>query len=251
MAGLPSGYLSVSQINKYMNCPKQYEFSYIQGIPESKSSALVVGSSFHKVIEESNRRKLETGELLPEEEMQAIYDEYWHKKNIDIDWKEEEDQEAEYQRGLLMAQAYMNDIGKQLEPIGYEARFDVEVEGIPLIGYIDLIEKDGSIRDLKTSRKSPAKDMADKSLQLTGYALAYRELTGEEERVCSLDYVVSLKSGVKITRLETKVSEGRIDRFKDTLWNVANAIDKEVFYRNEGTACSWCSYKSICKGGEE
>ena len=246
--GLPAPYISISQINKYLACPKSYEYRYVQGIPETKSSALVVGSSFHKVIQESNRRKLETGELLTDEEMNEIYKEYWDKSNIDIDWKDDEDPATEYERGLVMAKAYMDDIGKQLEPVGFEARFDVEVEGIPFMGYIDLIEKDGTIRDLKTSKKSPAKDMAEKSLQLTGYAYAYRELTGDRERACSLDYVVSLKRGVKITRLETEISDNRIERFKDTLWNVANAIDKEIYYRNEGMACSWCNFKDICKG---
>lgn len=245
---LPFGYLSISQINRYLGCPKSYEYRYIQQLPESKGSPLVVGSSFHKVIEECNRQKLETGELLSEEEMQTIYNRYWDENVHDIEWKEDESPDDEKERGFTLAKAYMEELGKSLDPVAFEAKFQVSVDGIPFRGYIDLIERDGHIRDLKTSRKTPAKDVAEQSLQLAGYAFAWRELSGDIETGCSLDYAVSLKKAPKIVRLETEITEGRMDRFKDTLYNVANAIDKEIFYRNEGTNCSWCAFKDICKG---
>lgn len=246
---LPVPYLSISQINKYLMCPKQYEFRYVQGLPESLGSPLLVGQSFHRVVEEANKWKMETGELLNDDDMKAIYDEHWDKKEHEIDWKEDEDKEEERERGLTLAKAYLeSDIGKKLKPTGMEARFDVEVEGIPFMGYIDLIEEGGYIRDLKTTRRSPSKDMAENSLQLAGYSYAYRYLTGELEAGCSLDYAVSLKTAPRIVRLETEISDARMDRFKDTFYNVANAIDKGVYYRNEGMACSWCSFKDICKG---
>lgn len=246
---LPVPYLSISQINKYLTCPKQYEFRYVQKIPEGKGSPLVVGSSFHKVIEESNRQKLDTGEILSDEEMKDIYDSYWKKNVNGIDWKPDENPDEEKERGLMLAKAYLHDdIGKSLNPAGFEAKFDVEVEGIPFRGFIDIIEQDGHIRDLKTSKKTPSADVAEQSLQLAGYSYAYRYLTGNYEAGCSLDYAVSLKTGPKIVRRETEITDYRMDRFKDTFYNVANAIDKEIFYRNEGTACSWCSFKDICKG---
>ncbi len=245
---LPQGYLSVSQVNKYLACPKSYAYKYIEGLPETIGSSLVVGQSFHKVIEEANKRKMETGELLNEEEIKSIYKAHWNSRVHEIDWKDDEDPEQEQERGLTLANAYLNDIGKTLEPVGFETGFTVEVEEIPFKGYIDLMEADGSIRDLKTSKKSPAKDTAEKSLQLTAYAHAYREMTGLKEKGCSLDYAVSLKTP-KIVRLETEITEARIDRFKDTVWQVANAIEKGVFPRNEsGTACSYCSFKEFCKG---
>jgi putative RecB family exonuclease len=244
---LPQGYLSISQVRKYMTCPKQYQLKYVYGIQESKGSPLVVGSSFHKCIEESNRRKMETGEILSEDEMKEIYDEYWNKNVHSIDWKEDEDPEKEKDRGFSLAKIYMDEYGKHLDPVGFEAEFNVEVQGIPFKGYIDLIEKDGFIRDLKTTKKTPAKDIAEQSLQLAGYAFAYRELTGEKEKGCSLDYAISLKQP-KVVRYETEITERRLDRFVDTFYNVTNAIDKEIFYRNEGPNCSWCSYKDLCRG---
>lgn len=245
--GLPTRYLSISQINKYLTCAKQYSYRYIEGLKESKGSPLVVGSSFHKVVEECNKEKIETGELLSEDEMKKIYDKHWNEKVKDIDWKEDEDPKAEKERGFTLAKTYMDDLGKELDPDGFEVKFEVDVEGIPFMGYIDLIEKDGFIRDLKTSKKSPAKTVADQSLQLTGYSYAYRTLTGRKEKGCSLDYAVSLKTP-KIVRLETEITDSRVDRFKDTIYNVAEAIDKEIFPRNEGMACSWCSFRSHCLG---
>lgn len=246
---LPLPYLSISQINKYLTCPKQYEYRYVQKLPESKGSPLVVGSSFHKTIEIANQRKMQEGKMLNEDEQKEIYLDHWNENVVDIDWKEDEDPKEEKERGLTLAKAYLeSDIGKSLNPVDMEARFDVEVEGIPFMGYIDIIDDTGHIRDLKTSKKTPANDVAEKSLQLAGYSFAYRYLTGEYETGCSLDYAISLKTAPKIMRLETEITENRLDRFKDTIWNVANAIDKDIYYRNEGAACSWCSFKDICKG---
>ena len=48
---LPTGYLSYSQITKYMLCPKAYEFSYIKGIKEVLAPKTLVGIAGHKVLE--------------------------------------------------------------------------------------------------------------------------------------------------------------------------------------------------------
>ena len=45
-------YISASQINSYLLCPRKYRFWYIDGIPpSSKSSALAFGSSIHTALE--------------------------------------------------------------------------------------------------------------------------------------------------------------------------------------------------------
>src|SRR5690606_34253758 len=126
----------------------------------------------------------------------------------------------------------------------------VDIEGVPVKVVIDLVERDGKIRDFKTAKRAPAKDEADKSIQLSTYAMAYREMTGERESGAQLDYTVNLKSGPKITHLETMIDDNRIERTKALIKGVAQAISSGLFYPvEEGMVCGFCAFRNVCKGG--
>src|SRR5690606_40709763 len=89
------------------------------------------------------------------------------------------------------------------------------------------------------------------SRQLSTYDMAYREMTGERESGAQLDYTVNLKSGPKITHLETMIDDNRIERTKALIKGVAQAISSGMFYPvEEGMACSYCPFKDVCKGGK-
>ena len=58
---LPTGYLSASQINKYLSCPKQYEQEYVLGLRSSGGSvASTTGSCVHLLVE-NNLKKFIAG----------------------------------------------------------------------------------------------------------------------------------------------------------------------------------------------
>lgn len=246
---LPKGYLSVSQIRSYQRCPKQYQYKYLENIPETYGSSLLIGKAFHSAIETANRAKADTGYILPSEHIKDAYSTAWEGQKQGIEFESDEDQGKVKDRGLEMTVKYYEEVGQHNNPDYIEMDFDIQVSGVPLKGFIDLTEKDGTIRDYKTSGSSPSKYLADDSIQLTAYALAYRDLTGEKETKVGLDYVVNLKKEIKIVRLESKISDKRIERFEQTVSGVAKAIESGVFFANEeSTACSWCSFRKICKG---
>lgn len=249
---LPLGYLSVSQIRTYLRCPAQYEFRYVRGFKSPVTSSFLLGSSFHSAIETANRAKMENGEILSTDDVLDAYSQAWERRleQEEIEWEEGEDQGKTKDRGAEMTAAYYEEYGRNLKPAMVETHFIGEIEGVPFQGYIDLAEVDGSIRDFKTAKRTPQEDEVEKSIQLVAYALAYRELTGEKEAKVGLDYTVSLKSGIKVVRLETEIDDQRIQRFKRLVKGVADSIKAGIFYPNEeGFGCSFCPYRDICKGG--
>ncbi|MED0675816.1 PD-(D/E)XK nuclease family protein [Aneurinibacillus thermoaerophilus] len=246
---LPRGYLSVSQIRTYQRCPKQYEYQYVYGMKTTFGSSFLLGRAFHKAIEEANRAKMETGEIFETDQVADVFSDAWETEKEEVEWKEDEDKGQLKDSGLKMTMAYYEEHGRTLSPFLIETGFMMEVEGIPFQGFIDLAETDGTIRDFKTASKSPTADVVDSSIQLAAYALAYRELTGQKEVKVGLDYVVNLKKGPKITRLETEIDKGRMERLKATIQGVGQAISAGVFYPNEeGFACGYCSFRELCKG---
>lgn len=246
---LPKEYLSVSQVRSYQRCPQQYAFKYIDGIPETYGSSLLVGKAFHYAIEAANRAKYELGETMTTDEVKDTFSAAYEGEKATIEFEKDEDPGSLKDRGLEITSKFYENVAQHFNPDYVEQDFDIIVGDVPFRGFIDLTEKDGTIRDFKTTGKTPASDMAETSIQLVAYALAFRDLTGQEETKVVLDYVVNLKKEIKLIHLETKITDQRIERFTNTVQHVAKAISEGVFYANEeGTACSWCSYRKICKG---
>lgn len=248
---LPKGYLSVSQIRTYLKCPRQYEYRYIHGLRTPVTSSLLLGRSFHKAIETANRAKLEVGEILSVEDVQDTFSEAWDREKAEVEWEDGEDQGQLKDAGLAVTTHYYEEVGQKLRPMMIEQGTTVDVDGIPVKVVIDLVETDGRIRDFKTAKRTPQKDEADRSIQLSTYAMAYREMTGERESGAQLDYTVNLKSGPKITHLETQIDDSRIERTKTLIKGVAQAISSGMFYPvEESFSCSFCPFRDLCKGGK-
>lgn len=247
---LPFGYLSVSQIRTYLRCPRMYELQYIEGLRSPLTSFLLLGRSFHKAIETANRAKLEDGEILSVEEVQDTFSEAWDREKAEVEWEEGEKEGEIKDNGLNMTAFYYEHVGQHLRPVMIEQGATIDVEGVPVKVVIDLVEESGLIRDFKTAKRTPSQDEADKSIQLTTYALAYRQMTGLRESGAVLDYTVNLKSGPKIARLETVIDDGRVERTVTLIKGVAKAISAGLFYPvEEGMACGFCAFRNVCKGG--
>ena len=248
---LPTGFLSVSQVRTYLRCPRQYEYIYINKMRPPVTCSLLLGRAFHKAIEEANRAKMETGEILSNDDVKDAFSQMWDREKAEVEWEEGEDQDQLKDHGLAMTSHYYEQVGQKLRPLMIEQGTTVDIEGVPVKVVIDLVERDGKIRDFKTAKRTPAKDEADRSIQLSTYAMAYREMTGEHESGAALDYTVSLKGGPKITQLETQIDDARLERTKALIKGVAQAISSGMFYPvEEGFSCSFCSFRDLCKGGK-
>jgi hypothetical protein len=97
--------------------------------------------------------------------------------------------------GVRLLRAYHTTVAPTVQPAEVEREFlvDTGARELPLKGYIDLIEADGTIIDHKTTKRSFPQDAAAKDLQLTAYAMAYRQLYGQPESGLRLDALVRNK----------------------------------------------------------
>jgi putative RecB family exonuclease len=258
---LPTGYLSVSQVSKYLKCARQYEFRYVAKMKETKNGSLIMGSAFHKGMQDASIRKVIDGEILSTADVLDIYSDSfeYHKENDEIDWGEDDPGKVK-DDGSQMLSAYYEQLGQAITPM-------VDMEGLPMVekkhtfeivpglkvlGFMDIITADGFIRDYKTSSKSPSKNIIDEKMQLPVYAMMYRDLMGEGmiENGVGFDYAVNLKKEKKVMRIETEgpVDQARIERTKQTFVGVAKSISAGIFYPNEeSNSCGYCSFKHICK----
>src|SRR6266478_2201710 len=143
--------LSHSSISMYAECPQKYKFKYVDKIPEKPKHFFSYGQSVHSALEFFYGVK-----ILPPPSLKELLDHY--KNNWVQGGYRDEVQEEEYFRDgkELLTKFYHKHIQDHAIPFFVEYEFKLKVEGVPVIGYIDRIDKlpDGrlAVLDYKTGK---------------------------------------------------------------------------------------------------
>lgn len=254
--------LHASQLLMLSRCACQYEFRYVQGIIIPPAAAMLVGTATHKGVEANLQSKIDSGKLLSREAVVetaiANLRGEW-SKGVGLSDDEKALGEKRVQAEAIDDVARLSDLHARelapvLKPTHVERTFRVELKGYPvdLVGTIDILEAD-AIRDTKTSKRSPNGDAAERSEQLSVYALATRALEGEKAPTqVALDYLVKTKE----PKVVTLKSERNTDDMRATLTRVEIAtemIEAGIFYPTnpENWWCSkdYCGYYDRCPFG--
>ena len=133
-------------------------------------------------------------------------------------------------------------------PLAAEAHFSLDLGDVLLEGRIDQINPlpDQSVElvDYKTGRPPSQRD-ADKSLQLSVYALAARDQMKFNPTRLTF---YSLTNNEAVCTVRTSKS---LDLVVSDIRGVAEQIRKQSFAPKPGFACKYCDYELICPAHEE
>lgn len=256
---MPKPQLHVSGLMMLAKCGEQFRRRYIEGEIIPPGVAMIVGTATHRSIRANLQAKIESGRLLGVEATKdiardALRDEW--DKGV---WLQDEErtrpkatQGEAIDKAVRLSGTHAQRLAPALKPTHVERKWTVELPGYPmdLVGEIDIQEAHLSVRDTKTSAKSPSADAADRSEQLTMYALAVKTIDHEAPEYVALDYLVDLKSGTKI---KTVMSSRAVEDFEPLLRRVENAarvIESGSFVpaRPDDWWCNpkWCGFYSSC-----
>jgi len=175
-------HLSYSSLNHYLLCGHSWRLHYIEKVPVPTAPALIVGSAFHDMAESY----IKSGESL-----EALWKQAFDRqleRNPEIGGATTIDPEASalamFEDGLRMVraqpvQALLAEIRANFDPEqgAIEKRVELRVPGvpIPIVGYIDIITRDGIPGDFKTSAKMWSDGKADGDLQPLFYLAALNQ----------------------------------------------------------------------------
>jgi hypothetical protein len=110
---------------------------------------------------------------------------------------------------LLLSQLHYTFVAPKLKPSHVQRPFDIQVGGHYLSGVMDVQEGPRSIRDTKVRTRAPGKDEADRSLQLSCYALAAAELDGSIPQKLCLDVLID-SAEPRVVTLESTRSRDQL-----------------------------------------
>jgi len=246
--------VSVSQLNLYRACSLKYKFTYIDRLPKPfKSSGLALGATVHSAIEWLHKERMSGREVSPEE-LNKIFSVDWYSQKVgnEIRYKEKETEAELTEKGKALLMLYYQRGPKDV--IAVEHFFKVplvdlatgEVLDIPLIGYMDLIESDDTIDEVKTSASTMDIESLDTQFQLLAYDYGFQMKYRREPKGFKIVNLVKTK--------KPKIEVREIDRpsrdhrwFFHTAKEYIRGIREGIFAPNPSFKCKECEYAGPCQ----
>lgn len=251
-----------SQISMYARCAVQYEFRYVKGLKRPPGIAAFKGRGTHAGIELNLAHKLANAlEPAPRDSICDIA-----RDTVVNDIRKDGVllSDEENARGLKavigeaadgavrLALLHYDELAPKIVPVSIERPWELEWESQSAIlaGRID-IEVETGIRDTKTASRSPNEDAANKSDQLTMYAMAWqKEHDDQLPSFLALDHLVDAKTP-KIVTLVTQRTEEDFEKMKARITAFLGAIRSGVFVPTDRSSwvCDprWCGYFHECQ----
>jgi hypothetical protein len=282
---LPKKYGSHSQISMYLRCPRQYYLRYVCDHKRPPGVAMCLGSGTHSAVEKTHHHLVDHKVPAPTEELLDCFSDSFEKASEDLEsaaWEKEGTTEGAMKDiGTRLVRIYNEKYAASVRPQvlivdgqevrGIEKKFEVDVAGVPMLGFIDLIDtndassttsdaeralllKNGTdvpeamrtvIADFKTRAKTASQADVDGDLQLTLYSFAMK--------IPAVRFDLLLKQKVpKFKRVSALRQEVDHLWMKEVVHGVASAITAGVFPPCDPTAwaCSekWCGFWHMCRG---
>jgi len=237
--------LSASAIEIYEECPLRFKLEREWNLPRDVPASLHYGAAMHRILHtfyDAQRYEREIGDDDLLEQFRAdlaslgIADRYQYELYL-RQGKEQLRQFFEWARGA-----------KPPEVIETERRFELQVGSAKLAGRVDRIDRTGpdtvAIVDYKTGKPKSQED-ADKSLQLSLYALAARETWGKRaDRL--IFHNLENNTPVYTTRTDAELEEAKL-----RVQEVAEGIARGEFPPDPGYHCVFCPYRNLCPATEK
>ncbi len=239
------GALSATLIESYETCPLQFKIQRFWEVPGEVAAQMQYGNTIHTLLRDYYE-SLRAGRPKSEDEVLALLRDglaatgFADPVQRQLYEKEGTKQLREFVR---LQQAV-----PPVEVIGTERGFEITLGGVRVKGRLDRIDRIAGNRvaiiDYKTG-KPRTPQHADKSLQLSIYALAAREKWDyDAERL--VFYNLADNTEVASTRDQRQLGEAC-----QRVAEVAAEIAAGNFDPKPGFHCGWCAYRNLCPATEE
>jgi len=235
--------LSFYQVDDYLTCPLKYKYVHVLRVPLLPNHAIIYGSALHDAVGAMNNARLNRQKFSEKDLIDVLLNSWSSEGFIS-----REHEEQRLKRAKLALKRFFKKEKKSKRRIKFvEKSFSVPKKRIVIRGRWDRVDEEKGksiILDYKSSEVKKQEDadrLARQSLQLSIYALVWKEKYGELPHRVELNF---LESGL--------VGSGRRDE-KDIAktWEKISAAEEGIrgskySAKPSRKVCSYCSYNEIC-----
>jgi len=238
--------LSFRRLDDYEACPLRYRFLHALGVgailpPDPRVN---FGRAVHRAVAFALARRIAGAPPALEETLEMFRASWLSAGHLSP-----EHEAARFEQGVLaLRRFHEREIEAGPMPAAVERPFRIALGDVLLTGRIDRVDEGpgGTVLvDYKTAEVDDderADQRAKEDLQLSVYALAWREITGRAPDRVELRYVTAGTSG------GAAMTESRIERTREKVAAVAAAIRAGEFTaRPTEYACRRCPCRPICR----
>jgi CRISPR/Cas system-associated exonuclease Cas4 (RecB family) len=221
-----------------MDCQVRWWFKYALKLPDPQTARMALGKAVHAALNENFAQKIETREA-------------WATDREQTEFRDDEDPSEFAACGEALVSKYMDEVAPLIEPAAVEMRVQGEIAGVRIQGWIDLLDVNGRIIDIKTAARRPSAVEPNHRFQLATYVQLTPGASGEVR----LDTLVKTKTPALVTQNFTIGPSDFLATYR--LYGLAQqSMRSDLFMPNRlSLTCSRrnCSYWRVCErewGGE-
>jgi len=245
--------VSASRLKRWSTCKLQFFFHYVQQIKKPSTPALVVGKVVHAVLQEFNHARWR-GDYTFREKLSEVFQAKWteEQEGQEIEWNDDQEKQKQTSLGLLELYLDQTPIKSDEKPVAVEVMLEADLgkHGLPrLIGVLDLVRPNAVIVDFKTSSQSPNADNVGhlNEIQLTSYAILFRENTGDKETGQELHHLVKTKTPKLIVTQLPPITSNQETRLFKQIESYVHGVEHEDYVPSPGMSCLSCQYLNECR----
>jgi len=126
----------------------------------------------------------------------VLFRDAWAREREQTEFRDDEDPAELGACGEAIVSKYMDEAAPLIEPAAVEMRVEGEIAGIRVQGWVDLLDTDGRIIDIKTAARRPSGIPPDYRFQIATYAQLTPGASGEAR----VDTLVKTKTPQLVTQ---------------------------------------------------
>lgn len=245
---------SYSRINTFEQCPLKFKYKYIDKIPPEIEDTIesYLGRTIHISLEWLYK-KVMRGNIPSVDDLIKYYLENWQNNfNQNILTVNQNSNPKDYlNKGIQFLISYYakhHPFDENTLEVEKKILFDLDSGGeYKLQGFIDRLvhnpeTNEIEIHDYKTANSLPTQDRIDNDRQLALYALAIKELFGDDKEVCLVWHYLAHNQ-----KICSKRTNNQLQKLKQETLELIKKIESTThFPAQKGILCNWCGYKNLC-----
>lgn len=237
--------LSPSSVNRFNSCQVKWFYSKVLKLPEVRGAALALGSAVHDALLGNYRVKLDRGEMLPVSDVVSLFGDFLSDQLEQATLTADDDVADLKTCGEMMVSMYMERVAPHVTPAAIEHRVEGLIGDVPVCGFIDLLDVNGRVIDIKTAAKKPSGIPAPYRHQVTTYSMLEPSASGVSQ-------VTTLTKTKTVGLVEQTFEVSDADRkLTERLYSISRDQMRNGLYlpNRDSYTCSrtYCSHWERCE----